>query len=661
MNVKHSFKLNAPYSPAGQQPEAIARIVDRIKQGLPAQVLLGVTGSGKTFTFANVIAQLNRPALLMAPNKTLAAQLYTEMKNFFPDNAVEYFVSYYDYYQPEAFVPATNTYIEKDASINKHIEQLRLRATRSIMERNDTIIIATVSSIYGLGDPETYQSMTLTFTVDSPCEQRQLLQQLVNMQYRRNEIAFERGQYRVRGDVVDIFPSDQEQYALRIELLGDDIESIKMFDPLTGEIIDNLHSYTLYPKTHYVSSAQRIETVRTLIQNDLKTEHLALLSAGKILEAHRLKTRVELDLEMMDEIGYCQGIENYARYLAGLSPNETPSTLMDYLPKDAILILDESHVMLPQIRGMYAGDRSRKQNLVSHGFRLSSALDNRPLMFHEFENLPYQRIFVSATPAVYEKNNDPEPTELVVRPTGLLDPIIEIRPQENQVSDIFNEILIRRARNERVLITTLTQKMSENLSEYLEEKNIKVKYLHAKVDTVERTEILRELRLGVLEVVVGINLLREGLDLPEVSLVAIFDADKEGFLRSGSALIQTIGRAARNLEGKAIMYANKITPSMQLAIDETHRRRTIQENFNKQNNITPASIRKVIHDTFELSSPPKKKGNISPIVIEHEEDISKQIAILEKKMNKAAESLDFENAKIYRDQVHQLRQLWLES
>lgn len=659
MNVKSPFKLHSSYSPAGQQPEAISRIIERTNNQQHTQVLLGVTGSGKTFTLANVIAELNRPALLMAPNKTLAAQLYNEMKSFFPENAVEYFVSYYDYYQPEAFVPATNTYIEKDASINKHIEQLRLRATRSIMERRDTIIISTVSAIYGLGDPESYQSMTLLFTVGEEQDQRKLLQQLVNMQYKRNDTAFERGQYRVRGDIVDIFPSDQEEHAIRIELLGDEIEQIKLFDPLTGEIIQNLSQYNLYPKTHYVSSQERIDAIRGHIKNDLKIEHEKLLGEGKILEAHRLKTRVELDLEMMEEIGYCQGIENYSRYLGGLSPGDTPSTLMHYLPKDALLILDESHAMLPQIRAMYAGDRSRKLNLVQHGFRLKSALDNRPLMFPEFESLPLQRIFVSATPAIYERESDTDPTELVVRPTGLLDPVIEIRSQENQVEDILHEILLRREKNERVLITTLTQKMAENLSEYLSDQQIKVKYLHAKVETVERTEILRELRLGNLEVVVGINLLREGLDLPEVSLVAIFDADKEGFLRSGPSLIQTIGRAARNLEGKAIMYANKITKSMQLAIDETQRRRGIQTDYNKKHNITPRSIKKLVTDTFDMEKETTDES-IAPL-IQHDGDIPKKLKDLEKQMNIAAKNLDFENAKLYRDQLHQLRTFWLET
>lgn len=655
MSVKHSFKLNSSYKPSGQQPEAIKRIIARIENGDTEQVLLGVTGSGKTFTLANVIEKLNRPALLLAPNKTLAAQLYTEMREFFPENAVEYFVSYYDYYQPEAFVPATNTYIEKDASINKHIEQMRLKATRSVMERSDTIIIATVSAIYGLGDPEIYQSMTFEFNTKDNLSQRSLLQQLVNMQYKRNEITFEQGQYRVRGDIVDIFPSDGEKHAIRIEFLEEEIENIKLFDPLTGEIIEKLSTYNLYPKTHYVSSQARIDSIMHNIRDDLKQEFDKLLAQGKILEGHRLKTRVELDLEMMEEIGYCQGIENYSRYLSGRPPGDTPSTLIDYLPKDAIIILDESHVMLPQIRGMHAGDQSRKKNLVEHGFRLSSALDNRPLKFEEFITKPHQKLYVSATPGAHEKLCDTNPTELVVRPTGLLDPIIEIRPQHNQVNDILEEIYLRKAKNERVLITTLTQKMAENLSEYLLDKNIKVKHLHAKTETVERSEILRDLRLGTLDVVVGINLLREGLDLPEVSLVAIFDADKEGFLRSGSSLIQTVGRAARNLSGKAIMYADSITQSMQYTITETQRRRMIQEEYNNRNNIKPQSIIKKIHDTFEIRKESSKAAQQKSHSIENE------ITTLEQKMQKAAQELDFENAKIYRDQLLELKKMWLET
>ena len=656
MTVKSFFHLEAPYQPAGDQPAAIARIVDRIQSGITQQVVLGVTGSGKTYTVANVIATLNRPALLMAPNKTLAAQLYAEMQSFFPHNAVEYFVSYYDYYQPEAFVPSTNTYIEKDASINKHIEQMRLRATRSIMERSDTIIVATVSAIYGLGDPESYHNMTLPLVVGEPCEQRAMLQQLVNMQYRRNDIAFDRGMYRVRGDIIDIFPADNEEYALRVGLLGDDVEYLHFFDPLTGEIIEFVERYTLYPKTHYISPKDRQHAIISAIKNDLSIEHPRMLHAGKVLEAHRLKTKVELDLEMIEEIGYCQGVENYARYLSGREAGATPSTLMDYLPKDCLIFLDESHVMLPQIRGMYAGDRSRKQTLVDHGFRLSSALDNRPLMFPEFELLPYPMIYISATPGPYEKEHDPEPIELVVRPTGLLDPIIEIRPQETQVDDVLHEIYVRRERNERVLITTMTQKMSENLSEYLTEKGIKVKYLHAGVDTVERSEILRDLRLGVLEVVVGINLLREGLDLPEVSLVAIFDADKEGFLRSGPSLIQTIGRAARHLSGTAILYAQKITPSMRYAIDETARRRIMQEKYNTTHGITPRSIQKNIMNTLDIDVIPP---DITEYGIHHDSDIPKVMAELERDMLLAAKDLDFERAKACRDTLMQLRKSYL--
>ena len=658
MTVKSLFQLHAPYTPSGHQPQAIARIIERIEDGTKEQVMLGVTGSGKTYTIANIIAQLHRPALLMAPNKTLAAQLYAEMKTFFPHNAVEYFVSYYDYYQPEAFVPSTNTYIEKDAAINKHIEQMRLRATRSIMERSDTIIVATVSAIYGLGDPESYHNMTLKLTVGGSYDQRAMLQQFVNMQYRRNDVSFDRGTYRVRGDVIDIFPADHETFALRMVLLGDILESLQVFDPLTGEIIECLSEYTLYPKTHYISLKERQEAMLISIRNDLNVEYPLMVNAGKALEAHRLKTKVELDLEMIEEIGYCQGIENYARYLAGRNPGETPSTLMDYLPKESLIFLDESHVMLPQIRGMQAGDRSRKQTLVDHGFRLRSALDNRPLTFPEFQQLPYPLIFISATPGPYEKEHDPTPTELVVRPTGLLDPIIEIRPQDTQVEDVLQEIHLRIARNERVLITTLTQKMSENLSEYLLEKGIKIKYLHAKVDTVERSEILRELRLGTLDVVVGINLLREGLDLPEVSLVAVFDADKEGFLRSGPSLIQTIGRAARNLQGKAILYAHKITRSMQYAIDETHRRRELQEAYNKEHNITPTGIQKSILDTLEVDGLAKEAEKLD---IHHDQDIPKKLEELEQKMIAAAKALDFESAKAYRDTLFELRKNYLGS
>lgn len=631
------------------------------------QTLLGVTGSGKTFTMANLICQTRRPALIMAPNKTLAAQLYGEMKEFFPNNAVEYFVSYYDYYQPEAYVPSSDTFIEKDASINEHIEQMRLSATKSVSSRSDVIIVATVSAIYGLGDPESYMGMCLEISCDQSIEQREIIQGLVKMQYKRNSLTVERAAFRVNGDVIDVFPAEHESSAIRIEMMDDEVERIVEFDPLTGTHIRSLDQFTFYPKTHYVTPKEKINKTIDLIKQELKERIDYYHKNEQLLEAERIRQRVNYDLEMMVELGYCSGIENYSRYLSGRGAGEAPPTLFDYLPEDTLIIIDESHVTVPQIGAMYAGDHSRKTNLVDFGFRLPSALDNRPLKFSEYEEFSYQTIFISATPGSYELEKSPEPTELVVRPTGLVDPEIIIRPAENQVIDVYGEIQKRVEKSERVLITTLTKKMSEQLSDYLADMGVKVRYLHSSIDTMERVEILRDLRKGVFDVLVGINLLREGIDLPEVSLVAIFDADKEGFLRSERSLIQTIGRAARHSNGKAILYADKITRSMQVAIDETERRRAIQEEYNREHNIQPKSIKKAIHDPMALDN----SSDIVDLSEKDEEDLLNnyhnmnnkallsQIKRLEKEMRKSAEDLDFEQAATARDEISKLKKLLL--
>ena len=655
------------YEPAGDQPAAINALVDGLKAGHRHQTLLGVTGSGKTFTMANVIERVQRPALVMAPNKTLAAQLYGEFKSFFPDNAVEYFVSYYDYYQPEAYVPSTDTFIEKDASINEHIEQMRLSATKALLERPDALIVATVSAIYGLGDPSSFLKMTLPLQVGERMNQREILRRLAEMQYSRNDFELRRGTYRVRGELIDLFPGDSEMEAVRIELFDDEIERISHFDPLTGEIHAKVEQLTIFPKTHYVTPRQVVLDAISAIKDELKERLAQLEGAGKLLEAQRIKQRTQFDIEMMVELGYCQGIENYSRHLTGRQPGDPPPTLFDYLPRDAILIADESHVTIPQIGGMYRGDRVRKETLVEYGFRLPSALDNRPLKFEEFEERAPQMLLVSATPRPWELERSPVVAEQVVRPTGLVDPEVEIRPVDSQVDDLLSEIGLRVAEGDRVLVTTLTKRMAENLTEYLAEHDVRVRYLHSDIDTVERVEIIRDLRLGVFDVLVGINLLREGLDMPEVSLVAILDADKEGFLRSEGSLIQTIGRAARNVRGKAILYAAKITDSMRRAIDETERRRARQIAHNEAHGITPKTIVKNIADIMADAhqTPGKGRGKskkaaesragyrveaVSPT------EAAKEIGTLEKAMFKAAENLEFEEAANIRDRIHQLRE-----
>ena len=657
------FKLCSEFKPAGDQPEAIKRINQNLDDGIAHQTLLGVTGSGKTFTMANVIAHHNRPTIILAPNKTLAAQLYGEMKAFFPENAVEYFVSYYDYYQPESYVPSTDTFIEKDASINEHIEQMRLSATKSLLERRDVVIVASVSAIYGLGAPETYMSMILHLTKGTITDQRAILTRLAELQYTRNEIGFSRGTFRVRGDVIDIFPADSDELAVRVELFDDEVDRIVMFDPLTGSAVNEVSRITIYPKTHYVTPRNIMDNAIAQIKQELKERQKVLLDNNRLLEEQRLTQRTLFDIEMMTELGYCSGIENYSRFLSQRNPGDPPATLFDYLPADGLLFIDESHVAIPQLGAMYNGDRSRKLNLVEYGFRLPSALDNRPLKFSEFENIMPQTIYVSATPATYEiEKSGGEIIEQVVRPTGLLDPIIEVRPVATQVDDLLSEIKLRINKDERVLVTTLTKRVSENLTDYLSEHNVNVKYLHSDINTVERMEIIRDLRLGKVDVLVGINLLREGLDIPEVSLVAILDADREGFLRSESSLIQTVGRAARNVNGKAILYADKITPAMQKTIDETARRRKKQQDFNTNHGITPKSVRKEIKDILDAGLSTKKAtAKIQafepnkPYNYVSVKDVQARVKELEAMMYEAAQNLEFEKAGVLRDEIKKLR------
>lgn len=664
------FILHSDFRPSGDQPQAIEKLAENLTDGLAHQTLLGVTGSGKTFTIANVIAQLNRPAMLLAPNKTLAAQLYAEMKGFFPENAVEYFVSYYDYYQPEAYVPSSDTFIEKDASINDQIEQMRLSATKSFLERRDTIVVASVSAIYGLGDPDSYLQMMLHLQQGAIIDQRQILAKLAELQYTRNDQAFQRGTFRVRGEIIDIFPAESDDRAVRIELFDDEIERLSLFDPLTGSSFGAVPRFTIYPKTHYVTPRERILDAIENIKKELVSRREYFIKEHKLLEEQRISQRTQFDIEMMNELGYCSGIENYSRYLSGRNEGEPPPTLFDYMPSDAILIIDESHVTVPQIGGMYRGDRSRKETLVEYGFRLPSALDNRPLRFEEFERLAPQTIYVSATPGPYElEKSGSEIIDQVVRPTGLLDPLIEIRPVSIQVDDLLSEARQRADKNERVLVTTLTKKMAEDLTDYLDEHGIRVRYLHSDIDTVERVEIIRDLRLGEFDVLVGINLLREGLDIPEVSLVAILDADKEGFLRSERSLIQTIGRAARNLNGKAILYADNITKSMEKAITETNRRREKQTKYNEEHGIVPQALNKKVGELLDIgqganqkAKANKQRGKMAaePTALynapKNAKEYQQQIKKLEQQMYKFAQDLEFEKAAAIRDQLHQLRE-----
>ena len=655
------FELYQPYPPAGDQPEAINQLVDGVNDGEVFQILLGVTGSGKTFTMANVIARLGRPAIVFAPNKTLAAQLYSEFREFFPKNAVEYFVSYYDYYQPEAYVPQRDLFIEKDSAINEHIEQMRLSCTKSVLERRDVVIVATVSAIYGIGQPEAYHKMVMTLRTGDKMGQRDMIAQLVRMQYQRNDIDFSRGAFRVRGDTIDIFPAEHSEMAIRVELFDDEIESLQLFDPLTGRIRQKIPRFTVYPSSHYVTPREQVLSAVEAIKTELSDRVKEFVSQGKLVEAQRLEQRTRFDLEMLSEVGHCKGIENYSRHLSGSAPGDPPATLTDYLPKDAVMFLDESHVLIGQFGGMYNGDRSRKTTLVEYGFRLPSALDNRPLKFEEFEAKMRQAIFVSATPAQWEKDHAGQVVEQLVRPTGLVDPEVEVRPATTQVDDVLQEIRIRVDKHERVLITTLTKRMAEQLTDYLSDNGVKVRYLHSDIDTVERVEILRDLRLGTFDVLVGINLLREGLDIPEVSLVAILDADKEGFLRSERSLIQTIGRAARNLEGRAILYADKVTESMRKAIGETERRRVKQVAHNLAHGITPRSIVKQVRDLIDgvysekagkeaekLERDAMQRAQVEDM---SEKDIAREIKRLEKLMMEHARNLEFEKAAAVRDQL----------
>ncbi len=660
------FELYQPYPPAGDQPEAINQLVEGVENGEVFQTLLGVTGSGKTFTMANVIARLGRPAIVFAPNKTLAAQLYSEFREFFPKNAVEYFVSYYDYYQPEAYVPQRDLFIEKDSAINEHIEQMRLSCTKSVLERRDVVIVATVSAIYGIGQPEAYHKMVMTLRAGDKMGQRDMIAQLVRMQYQRNDIDFSRGAFRVRGDTIDIFPAEHSEMAIRVELFDDEIESLQLFDPLTGRIRQKIPRFTVYPSSHYVTPREQVLSAVEAIKLELADRIKEFVSQGKLVEAQRLEQRTRFDLEMLSEVGHCKGIENYSRHLSGAAPGEPPATLTDYLPKDAVMFLDESHVLIGQFGGMFNGDRSRKTTLVEYGFRLPSALDNRPLKFEEFETRMRQAIFVSATPAQWEKDHAGQVVEQLVRPTGLVDPEVEVRPATSQVDDVLQEIRIRVEKHERVLITTLTKRMAEQLTDYLSDNGVKVRYLHSDIDTVERVEILRDLRLGAFDVLVGINLLREGLDIPEVSLVAILDADKEGFLRSERSLIQTIGRAARNLEGRAILYADKITDSMERAMGETQRRRAKQVAHNLAHGITPRSIIKEVRDLIDgvysekagkeaekLERDAMQRAQVEEM---SEKDISREIKRLEKLMMEHARNLEFEKAARVRDQLAILKE-----
>lgn len=673
MAIHRLFELHAPFAPSGDQPEAIEKLVSGIEQGFHDQTLLGVTGSGKTFTMASIIARMNRPVMILSHNKTLAAQLYGEMKEFFPNNAVEYFVSYYDYYQPEAYVPASDTFIEKDAQVNDHIDQMRLSATKALMERRDVIVVCSVSAIYGLGEPETYLKMMLHISRGEFIDRAKILDRLASLQYTRNDLGFERSTFRVRGDVIDVYPSDSDGYAVRIELFDDEVESIKRFDPLTGEITADLPRVTIFPKTHYVTPKSILDKAVEDIKLELNDRCRWFLSQNKLLEEQRLRERTQYDIEMINELGYCSGIENYSRYLTGRKEGEPPPCLFDYLPEDGLLFIDESHVTVPQIGAMFRGDHSRKESLVNFGFRLPSAFDNRPLKFEEFSALQPQTVYVSATPADYELERSEQIAEQLIRPTGLLDPEIEVRPVATQVDDVMSEIRRRAKCNERVLVTTLTKKMAEELTSYLDEHGIRVRYLHSDIDAVERMEIIRDLRLGEFDALIGINLLREGLDMPEVSLVAVLDADKEGFLRSSRSLIQTVGRAARNVRGKAIFYADKITDSMQVTIDETSRRRQIQMQFNHDHGITPRQIEKKITDIMELAisdtasfKAPAEKRKSGPSRREweaqHKKDLldpkalSKRIDELQEQMLKLARDLKFEEAAAVRDEMQDLQQ-----
>ena len=666
------LRLNAAFKPSGGQPQAIDALVRGLNDGLAHQTLLGVTGSGKTYTIANVIEAVQRPAIVLAPNKTLAAQLYGEMRDFFPDNAVEYFVSYYDYYQPEAYVPSSDTYIEKDASINDHIEQMRLSATKALLERPDAIIVATVSSIYGLGDPGEYHSMVLHLKRGDRIDQRQILRRLTELQYVRNDVELARGTYRARGEVIDIFPAESERDAVRVQLFDDEIEALSFFDPLTGEVLRQTPRLTIYPKSHYVTRRETVLEAIEAIKIELKDRLTELRNANKLVEAQRLEERTRFDIEMMNEIGYCSGIENYSRHLSGRNPGEPPPTLFDYLPPNALLVVDESHVTIPQLGGMYRGDRARKENLVEYGFRLPCALDNRPLRFDEWERMAPQMIFVSATPGVYENEHAGQVVELVVRPTGLIDPQVEIRPAATQVDDLLSEINVTVARGERVLVTTLTKRMAEDLTDYLAEHGVRVRYLHSDIDTVERVEIIRDLRLGVFDVLVGINLLREGLDLPEVALVAVLDADKEGFLRSDRSLIQTVGRAARNIAGRAILYADEVTGSMRRALDEMARRREVQLAYNQEHGITPRGITKAVADVLEgayaIPGSGRTRGARKAAAAEaradytglSSEQLATKIRKLEQDMYARARDLEFEEAARVRDEIAALRAWCLE-